>query len=123
MTTRYACRIDPDAIVALDMHVHVEADAHGHFSLDRQLLDASAAYFRAGADRTPTLEHIAAYYRERRMAAVVFTVDAGTARGHPPLSSADIAQGAADHADVLIPFASVDPLRGPAAVEQARQLV
>jgi predicted TIM-barrel fold metal-dependent hydrolase len=123
MTDRYVPRIDPDAMVALDMHVHVEADGHGHFSLDQQLLDASAAYFKAGTDRTPTLEHIAAYYRERRMAAVVFTVDAGTARGHEPLSSAEIAQGAAKHADGLIPFGSVDPLRGAAAVRQARELV
>jgi uncharacterized protein len=123
MTSRYAARIDPDALVALDMHVHIEADAHGHFSLDQRLLDASAAYFKAGADRTPTLDQVAAYYRQRRMAAVVFTVDAGTARQHPPLSSAEIAEGAAEHADVLIPFGSVDPLRGAAAVEQARQLV
>ena len=123
MTTRYASRIDPDAIVALDMHVHIEADGHGHFSLDQRLLDASAAYFKAGTDRTPTLERVAAYYRERQMAAVVFTVDAGTARGHPPLSSAEIAEGAAAHADVLIPFGSVDPLRGADAIDQARRLV
>ncbi len=119
----YACRIDPDAIVALDMHVHVEADAHGRFSLDPRLMEASAAYFKAGTDRTPTLDQIAGYYRERHMAAVVFTVDAGTARGHAPLSSAEIAAGAAEHADVLSPFGSVDPLRGGAAVEQARRLV
>jgi predicted TIM-barrel fold metal-dependent hydrolase len=114
--------IDPDAIVALDMHVHIEADAHGRLALDQRLMDASARYFRT-EHRTPTLEEVAAYYRERRMAAVVFTVDAGTARRHPPLSSEEIAVRAADHADVLIPFGSVDPLRGPAAVDQARRLV
>ncbi len=119
--TRYASRIDPDAIVALDMHVHIEADAHGHFSLDQRLMDASAAYFKAETHR-PTLDQIATYYRERHMAAVVFTVDAGTARGHAPLSSEEIAEGAAAHADVLIPFGSVDPLRGTAAVSQARRL-
>lgn len=123
MTTRYACRVDPDTIVALDMHVHIEADAHGRFSLDERLMAASASYFKAGADRAPTLDRVASYYRERQMAAVVFTVDAGTARGHPPLSSAEIAEGAAAHADVLIPFGSVDPLRGAAAIDQARQLV
>jgi uncharacterized protein len=123
MTARYVSRIDPNAIVALDMHVHIEADGHGHFSLDQALMEASAAYFKAGTVRAPTLDQVAAYYRERRMAAVVFTVDAGTARGHAPLSSAEIAQGAAAHADVLIPFGSVDPHRGTDAVEQARQLV
>ena len=123
MTTRYVSRIDPDAIVALDTHVHIEADAHGRLSLDQRLMDASAAYFHAGMDRTPTLEQVATYYRERHMAAVVFTVDAGTARNHPPLSSAEIAEGAAAHADVLIPFGSVDPLRGADAIDQARRLV
>jgi predicted TIM-barrel fold metal-dependent hydrolase len=50
-------------------------------------------------------------------------VVAATATGHPALSSEDIATEAAGHADVLIPFGSVDPHRGAAAVEQARSLV
>lgn len=116
-------RIDTDALVALDMHVHVEADAHGHYSLDQELLDASAAYFKADQDRTPTVERLAAYYRARRIAAVVFTVDATTALGHPALSSEEIAEQVAVHADVLIPFGSVDPLTGAAAVARARLLV
>jgi len=54
---------------------------------------------------------------------VVFTVDAATASGHPALSSEEIAEGAARHNDVLIPFGSVDPLQGDAAVARARRLV
>ena len=46
------------------------------------------------------------------MAAVVFTVDAEAATGHPGLSSEEIADKAAAHPDVLIPFGSVDPARG-----------
>jgi len=57
------------------------------------------------------------------MAAVVFTVDAGTFLGHPALSSEEIAEGCAANADVLIPFGSVDPNRGERAVAQARRLV
>jgi predicted TIM-barrel fold metal-dependent hydrolase len=105
------------------MHTHVEADRHGHFALDQELLDASAAYFKAGQSRTPTLDDIAQHYRERSMAAVVFTVDAESATGHTPLSSEEIAEGAARNADVLIPFGSVDPRKGPAAVVRARSLV
>src|ERR1700678_2659965 len=112
-----------DSLTAIDVHVHVEADGHGHYSMDGELMDASAKYFRADHERTPTLEQIAGLYRSARMAAVVFTVDAATATGHPALSSEEIADKAAGHADVLIPFGSVDPLRGPAAVEQARSLV
>ncbi|WP_067476344.1 4-hydroxyphenyl-beta-ketoacyl-CoA hydrolase [Actinomadura hibisca] len=112
-----------DDLTAIDFHVHVEQDAHGHFSLDGELMDASAAYFKSSEHRTPTVAHIAQHYRERRMAAVVFTVDATTALGHPALSSEEIADAAREHADVLIPFGSVDPHRVPEAVERARRLV
>jgi predicted TIM-barrel fold metal-dependent hydrolase len=112
-----------DSLKAIDVHVHIESDGHGHYSLDGELMAASAQYFRAGHDRTPTLEAIADLYRSLNMAAVVFTVDAGTATGHKPLSSEEIAAKAAAHADVLIPFGSVDPHRGAEAVAQARSLV
>ncbi|MGH8869933.1 MAG: amidohydrolase family protein [Actinomycetes bacterium] len=112
-----------EQLVAIDVHTHVEADEHGHFSLDDQLLEASAKYFKSDDDRTPTLARLAAHYRERSMAAVVFTVDAAAATGHSPLSSEEIAEGAAEHADVLVPFGSVDPWRGTSAVRQARRLV
>jgi predicted TIM-barrel fold metal-dependent hydrolase len=111
-----------EELVAVDVHVHVEADAAGHQSLPEELMAGSATYFKTDK-RTATVPEIAAYYRERRMAAVVFTVDAQTATGHPPISSEEIAEACAEHADVLIPFASVDPWRGKAAIRQARTLV
>src|SRR5580698_9457176 len=103
-----------EPLTAIDVHVHIESDRHDHCSLDQELMDASAAYFRSGGDRTPTLERIADLYRGLNMAAVVFTVDASTATGHQALSSEEIADKAAAHSDVLIPFGSVDPLRGAA---------
>ena len=115
--------LDPETLVAIDVHVHVEQDNHGRFALDQELLDASASYFSSSEHRTPTLAHIAAYYRERRIGAVVFTVDATAATGHPALSSEEIADLAAEHDDVLIPFGSVDPHGGAMAVRQARRLV
>jgi predicted TIM-barrel fold metal-dependent hydrolase len=115
--------IDVAAIRAFDVHVHVESDGHGHFSLDDELMEASAAYFKSPDNRAPTLDQIAEYYRERSMAAVVFTVDAHTATGHPALSSEDVITGAARHSDVLVPFASVDPNDGAAAVARLRDLV
>jgi hypothetical protein len=115
--------VDLDAITAIDVHVHVESDGHGHLSLDQELMDASAAYFRGSENRTPDVADLATRYRDAGMAAVVFTVDATTATGHPALPSEDIAAAAAEHADVLIPFGSVDPHQGTAAVERARRLV
>ncbi|WP_345800792.1 amidohydrolase family protein [Microbacterium sp. AZCO] len=121
MTTRYESAIDVAALTAIDVHVHIEVDGHGHHSLPDDLVEAASRYFSADGPR-PDLDSVAAYYRERRMAAVVFTVDAETQLGHSPVSSAEIAEGAARNNDVLIPFGSVDPRRTD-AVDRARRLV
>jgi uncharacterized protein len=115
--------VNVDDLVAVDVHVHVEISADGHRSLPEDLLSGSATYFGTAGDRTPTVEAIADYYRQRRMAAVVFTVDAQTATGHPPVASEEVAQACAAQADVLIPFGSVDPWQGAQAVHRARSLV
>jgi len=119
---RYEPALDLDALEAIDTHVHVEIDAAGRRSLPDSLLEASSAYFGAG-ERTPSLARIAEEYRARRIAAVVFTLDAGTELGHPALASEEIAEFAAQNADVLIPFGSVDPRTGADAVARARLLV
>lgn len=118
----YRCEIDVDAIEAIDTHVHIEIGADGHRSLPDDLVAALAKYFKQDGPN-PDLAGVAAYYREHRMAAVVFTVDSQTALGHPPIPSLEIIEQAADHADVLIPFASIDPQQGERAVDLAVSLV
>ncbi|GAA2107345.1 amidohydrolase family protein [Streptomyces synnematoformans] len=115
--------IDVDRIAALDVHTHAEVSARGHASLDAGLHAASSAYFKVQGERKPTLQETAAYYRERNMAAVVFTVDAESATGTRPVPNEEVAEAAAANPDVLIPFASIDPFRGRAGVRQARRLV
>ena len=111
-----------DDLVAIDVHVHVEQDLHGHLSMDGELLEAAAKYFK-GEPHHPTVPEIAAHYRALNMAAVVFTVDSELATGHPTLSNEEIAQAAGEQADVLIPFGSIDPARGIAGIREARRLV
>ncbi|MEV7694313.1 amidohydrolase family protein [Microbacterium sp. NPDC089189] len=112
--------IDLNAVTAIDVHVHVQIDDSGRTASPPALTAAMAAYF--GSSEPPrTVDATAHYYRERRMAAVVFTVDATTNLGHAPNSIDDLAAGAHRNADVLIPFGSVDPLQGEAAVEEARR--
>jgi len=65
--------VDVDELVAIDMHVHAEISADGHPSMPEHLMAGSARYFKLDGDRQPGLPQIAAYYRQRRMAAVVFT--------------------------------------------------
>ncbi len=118
----YEPAIDVESLAAIDMHVHVEVDDHGHHALPTRLVDAASKYFKTDGPR-PTLDRIAEIYREQNMAAVVFTVDACRALGHHPNSIEDIALGAARNNDVLLPFGSVDPASGRQALERARLLV
>ena len=112
--------IDLDKIVAIDVHTHAEVGLTGEDGLRPEWRAAAAKYF--GEEATPTVEDVAAHYRERNMAAVVFTVDAVTQTGRPAVRNDEIAEVAAANGDVLIPFGSVDPHR-PDAVDEVRRLV
>ncbi len=113
--------IDPAAVVAIDVHVHAERSRSGHDPLPPELRAAAARYFH-NDEPLPSVDDVAAYYRERKMAAVVFTVDWESRSGRPPIPNEEIAEAARENADVLIPFASVDPAR-PDALERVRRLI
>ncbi len=100
--------------------MHVQIDSSGRTSSPPALREALAEYFQSN-EPTRTVDETAAYYRERNIGAVVFTVDATTNLQHAPNSIDDLVEGAKRNADVLIPFGSVDPLQGEVAVEEARR--
>src|SRR4030088_899981 len=104
--------INVAGLVAIDVHTHAEVSADGHLSLSPALDAGKGEYFKTHGVQ-PTIPEIAAYYRERRIAAVVFTGEAEPATGHPPIRNEEVAASCAEHADVLIPFASLDPWKGP----------
>jgi predicted TIM-barrel fold metal-dependent hydrolase len=101
--------------------VHTERSRAGHDPLPPELRSASMRYFKSD-QALPTVDEVAAYYRERNLAAVLFTVDWEARSGRPPIPNEEIADAAAANPDVLVPFASVDPGR-PDAVERARRLI
>lgn len=115
-------RLDPADVVAIDVHVHAELSADGHDDLPSEFREAVNRYFK-GNPPLMDAAGVAAYYRERRMRAVVFSVDAELTFGHPRIANEEIAAAAAEHPDVLIPFASIDPHRGAAGVAEATRLV
>jgi predicted TIM-barrel fold metal-dependent hydrolase len=117
----YKLTLDASQCVAIDTHVHIEVDDHGHNALTDDLVDAASKYFKTDGPR-PGVDEIAAHYRSLNMAAVVFTVDATTSLGHQPNSTEEIVEGAIRNSDVLIPFGSVDPLQGSRAIDRARDL-
>jgi predicted TIM-barrel fold metal-dependent hydrolase len=119
--------VDPGAVTAIDVHVHVHASVRGT-AVAGDVLRGMAEYFRAGDVTAHTTRDIAAYYRQRNMAAVVFGVDIvgdknRDAAGSLAPSNEEVAELAAENADVLIPFASIDPARGADGVRMARELL
>ena len=107
--------INASALAAIDVHVHLEHTG------EATAADAAAKqYFGEGAGAD--WNALADYYRSRRMACVVFTVDERIT-GRPQVSNDAVAEFASKNADIAIPFASLDPNRGADAVREARRLV
>ncbi len=105
-------------IDAIDVHVHAwEASK----TEGDPMMEQAGRYF--GDVQPPaTLDDMATYYRERRMAAVVFAVDVKD--GHDVHASNDeVIAFAERNDDVIIPFASVDPTRGAPGVAEAQRLI
>ncbi len=120
---KYSYGIDFERVDAIDIHTHVEVDSHGHKATADELIAATQQYFKLGPERVFTVDDLAEHYRQRNIAAVVFTIDATTAMGHSPNSVEDLVAGAVRNNDVLIPFGTVDPWAGAQAVHRVRTLV
>lgn len=108
-------RPDLDKIVAIDVHVHLETQLS-----ENAAARAAAKYF--GAGKTPSPGELIEYYRSRKMACVVFSVDEELT-GRPQFPNDSVLDLAKENPDVLIPFVSVNPMRGEAAVNEARRLI
>ena len=108
-------KIDVGSLAAIDVHVHLE-----HTGEISDADQRAQKYFGGSADRD--WNALAEYYRSRKMACVVFTVDERLT-GRPQVSNDAVAQFAVENADIAIPFASLDPHRGDEAVREARRLV
>ena len=116
-----------DDLVAIDIHTHAEEPCnHGRDDGYNEFQAGMAKYFRnpAGADgMLPTVPQTAQYFRERKIGAVIFPVDAERETGFKRYSNEEVAQLCAENDDILIPFASIDPHKGKAGVREVRRLV
>jgi predicted TIM-barrel fold metal-dependent hydrolase len=116
-------RMQLDALVAIDIHTHAETSTRVlPDAAEREMEEARGRYFRYQV-RHPSIAQMAEYYRARKMAFVVFSVDAERGMGYRGVSNEEVAESAAAQADVAIPFASVDPNRGAAGVRLAKKLI
>jgi predicted TIM-barrel fold metal-dependent hydrolase len=119
--------LDIDNLIAIDVHTHAEEPCnHARDDGYNEFQEGMAAYFRnpAGAEgMLPTVQETAAYYRERRIGAVIFPVDAERETGFRRYSNEEVAEICAENDDILIPFASIDPWKGKLAAREARRLI
>jgi len=116
-------RVNIDELVAIDIHTHAEVSTRMlPDEAEKEALEARGRYFRYTV-KHPTIAQMADYYRARKMAFVVFTVDHERGMGITRVSNEEVAESAAEHADVAIPFASIDPARGRMGVREARRLI
>jgi uncharacterized protein len=108
--------MDPNRLIAIDVHVHLEVPGQ------RTAADVAAEKYFGSGGAGRDQASLAEYYRSRKMGLVVFTVDEDLT-GKARVSNDDVLQFAADNADIALPFVSLNPTRGAAAVEEARRLV
>jgi len=115
--------LDLADVVAIDVHTHAMVSTRNPpDSVAIAFDEAMAKYFKQTMPK-PTMTETAAYYRQRKMIAVIFTVDTERATGQVRMTNEEVAEEAAANSDVLIPFASIDPLRGKMAAREARTLI
>jgi uncharacterized protein len=105
-----------DNLVAIDTHVHIEPDPTGNAAEE-----AARKYF-GNTGVSYGRKELAEYYRSRNIGCVVFSVDERLT-GRPQVSNDEVAAFAAENSDIVMAFASVDPMRGPDAVKEARRLI
>jgi len=115
--------IDLKAIIAIDIHTHADGPCGTESYEDAaEMRAAMKKYFKTDYE-TKTIEEIAEYYRQRKIAAVIFTVDSEAATGKRRYSNEEVARLVAENSDILIPFASIDPAKGLLGAREARRLI
>ena len=103
-------------LTAIDVHVHLE---HGGEATQSE--QAAQKYF-GNSQGAHGADALAEYYRSRKIACIVFTVDERLTN-RPHLTNDAILEFAAKNGDIALPFISVDPTRGPGAIAEAKRLL
>ncbi len=112
-----------DDLVAIDVHTHAEVSCRQEpDEAWKPYEEASSKYFKAGSKR-PTIKETVAYYRERKIGLVMFTVDSEAQLGVRRIPNEEVADAASENADMMIAFASIDPHKGKMGVREARALI
>ncbi|MCF8200181.1 MAG: amidohydrolase family protein [Sulfuritalea sp.] len=111
-----------DELVAIDTHTHAEVSccqpSDPHFEPYERAADK---YFK-NAHR-PTIAETIAYYRERKIGLVMFSVDSESNIGNRRIPNEEVAEAAQQNSDMMIAFGSIDPHKGKMGAREARKLI
>jgi predicted TIM-barrel fold metal-dependent hydrolase len=114
--------MDIQKLKAIDIHTHAEVSCWNPFDAYGEEYDRAAdKYFKSA--RRPTIAETVAYYRERQIGLVMFTVDAESKLGRRRIPNEEIAEAARNNADMMIAFGSVDPHKGRMGAREVRRLI
>ncbi len=109
-------------LIAIDVHTHAEVSCRQPADeVWQEYEDAASKYFKSG--KRPTIAETIAYYRERRIGLVMFTVDSESEIGARRIPNEEVAEAARDNSDIMVAFASIDPHKGKFGVREARRLI
>src|SRR5258708_4093469 len=114
--------MDHEKLIAIDIHTHAEVSCWNPFDNYGEEYDRAAdKYF--GNGRRPTIAETVAYYRERNLGLVMFTVDSESQLGRRRIPNEEIAEAARSNSDMMVAFASIDPHKGRMGAREARRLI
>ena len=110
-------------LIAIDVHTHAEVSCRQPpDEVWKEYEDAATKYFKAG--KRPTIAETIAYYRERKIGLVMFTVDSEHRnRRRSAFPNEEVRDAARENSDIMMAFASIDPHKGKMGVREARRLL
>jgi predicted TIM-barrel fold metal-dependent hydrolase len=111
-----------DQLIAIDVHTHAEVSCRQEpDEASKPYDDAASKYFKA--DKRKTIPETIAYYRERKIGLVMFTVDTEFEMGVRRIPNQEVIDAARENSDMMVAFASIDPHKGKMGVREARRLI
>src|SRR5580693_8774330 len=122
LTGNGACVMKIDELIAIDVHTHAEVSCRQEpDEAWKPYEEAAGKYFKAG--KRPTIAETIAYYRERKIGLIMFTVDSEFQIGNRRIPNQEVIDAARENSDIMIAFASIDPHKGMMGAREARDLI
>ena len=112
-----------DDLIAIDVHTHAEVSCRlPEDDYANEIEEQKRKYFKSDKG-PPTIQETIAYYRERKIGLVMFTVDTEFEIGRRRIPNEEVAEAARANSDIMIAFGSIDPHKGKYGAREARRLV